>query len=367
MALIAPAHQPGEAFAGETEATIAFNAGGNLASSFVWVAVVAVCAAAVLAVLVIAGVLDARAILAAALQINAATLTGVLALSLANYGLRGLRWHLFAREIAPSIGCRENLGYYFTGFAFLITPAKVGEVVRLWLMKLRHGVPYSRSLSILVLDRMTDLVSLLLFAALGAIAATQHAGAIAAFIVILAAGAALLCVRRFVVTSALVCHRLTGRRWPGLFRFGLGSYRTVRELCRPRVLGLAIGLSIAAWGAQIAGMWLLLDALGLPVDPLFAAFVFSFSVLMGVVPFFPGGVGGAEATMVGLLLLAGMSSESAVTATIISRLATLWFALLIGFVVAPVEIGRARARGRFDRSDVQANSGKASAVAGASV
>jgi uncharacterized protein (TIRG00374 family) len=322
------------------DAPQAFASNDGLRTSLRWGGLVAACVLGVLALLIGLGVLDARAIVAAAAQLDAWTLMTILVLSLVNYLLRGLRWHLLTRAIAPHVPLGSNLAYYVAGFAFVVTPAKLGEVVRLWLLKSRHNVAYERSVSLLVLDRLLDLVALLSFAALGIMANAAHAGALGLAVAGLGAATLLLCWRRAVVTAALITHRLTGRRWPGLIRFLLGAYRTLRSLCSPAVLVGGLALSLLAWASMIAGTWLLLATLGFDADPLFSAFVFSFSVLVGVVPFFPAGVGGAEAVMIGILVLAGMAGEAAVTVTVVSRVATLWLALLLGFVAAPLVLGR---------------------------
>jgi glycosyltransferase 2 family protein len=51
--------------------------------------------------------------------------------------------------------------------------------------------------------------------------------------------------------------------------------------------------------------------------------------------FLPGGLGGAEVTMVGLLLLNGMNEAQAVACTLFVRLATLWFAVILGLLALP--------------------------------
>jgi hypothetical protein len=50
--------------------------------------------------------------------------------------------------------------YYVAGFAFAVTPGKLGEVVRLWLLRRHHGAPYERTAGVLLLDRVTDALPL---------------------------------------------------------------------------------------------------------------------------------------------------------------------------------------------------------------
>jgi uncharacterized membrane protein YbhN (UPF0104 family) len=56
----------------------------------------------------------------------------------------------------------------------------------------------------------------------------------------------------------------------------------------------------------------------------------------------PGGGGGTEAVMVGLLLAAGVPLDAAVTAMLVTRVAFLWLPVALGIAVLPVAIKAAR-------------------------
>jgi uncharacterized protein (TIRG00374 family) len=61
-----------------------------------------------------------------------------------------------------------------------------------------------------------------------------------------------------------------------------------------------------------------------------ALFIYAFSILVGALSFLPGGLGGTEASMVTLLILNHVAQPQAVAATVLIRLATLWFAVALG-------------------------------------
>ena len=307
----------------------------SLAVALRWVAGFALALAALLAALLHFQVLDAGALIAALSRLEPQVIGLILGLSLTSYLVRGMKWHVMSRQVAPEVGLTRSIAYYCTGFAFTLTPAKVGELIRVWLLKSRHGVPYTRALPVLLVDRAVDLVLLVVLACL---AASRQVDAIAAPLTVLAVFLTvvlLLSSRKLVVGSALYIHRLSGSRWPGLFRFALAAYRSLRLLCNTGVLWRAFALGAIAWGSQVVGLWILLNALGLPADLTFAALILASTLLVAIVPLFPGGIGGAEAVMTGFLIVAGMSPELAVTATLVNRLSALWFAVLIGFVTAP--------------------------------
>lgn len=264
----------------------------------------------------------------------------LLGLSLANYLVRGVRWHVLARVAGLKVPLARNILYYVAGFAFGITPGKIGEVVRLWLLRRRHGVPYERTVGLLVLDRLTDAAPLLAVCFVGVGSFAGHSLLLVALAAMLAAGFALL-IRLDLLAGLVKLAYGRIRRRPRLFARALSTLRHTRSLTAPGIIATALVLGLIGWSAEILGAWLVLDRLGADVSLAAAAFVFGFGMLVGGIPLFPGGVGGAEGTMIALLLLLGVDTGTAITATAIIRLATLGFAVVLGFVALPLALAGA--------------------------
>lgn len=87
----------------------------------------------------------------------------------------------------------------------------------------------------------------------------------------------------------------------------------------------ALLLAVERWAAPQVRGWA-----RLPVVT--ALFVYAFALLVGGLSFLPSGLGSREATMIGLLSLYGLPEAAAIMATLICRLATLWFAVVLGAV-----------------------------------
>ncbi len=96
-------------------------------------------------------------------------------------------------------------------------------------------------------------------------------------------------------------------------------------------MGLALGL--IAWGAEGVAFHIILRSLDVPISLALAVGIYAVSVLAGALSFIPGGLGSTEAVMGVLLVLVGVDTATAVAATLVWRLATLWFAVAIGLVV----------------------------------
>ena len=85
------------------------------------------------------------------------------------------------------------------------------------------------------------------------------------------------------------------------------------------------------------GFYLIL--IGLGISPgwqvlSIAIFVLAFSTIVGAVSTLPAGLGVAEVSIAGMLiLLLGLKADIAATATLLIRFATLWFSVGLGLLV----------------------------------
>ncbi len=263
----------------------------------------------------------------------------LLALSATNYFLRGARWLLFSRALHVRVPPARNALYYVAGFALTTTPGKVGEAVRIWLMHRSHGSRYEDTAALVVADRLSDAVAVSAVVALTVGWFSHYAWMAAASVGIVVTGAGLAMRPRLLLAITDTAYRYL-QRWPRLFVRARRAVRALERLADPRVFGLGLLLGMIGWCAEAASFSLLLHVLGVSLHPFSAAFIFSFGMLVGAASVLPGGLGSTEATMVGLLASQGVPFATALVATGVVRLTTLWFAVALGMVALPVALGR---------------------------
>jgi uncharacterized protein (TIRG00374 family) len=254
-----------------------------------------------------------------------------LVLSLVNYGLRFIRWQLYLSVLGYSLSWLPSLQIYLAGFALTTTPGKSGELLRSILLKQR-GMPLTSSVTAFLCERLSDVLAVTALTLFGFVVYpdTQLLILSAATILILWYWIILqekpLCflqktLKRFVFIS----HWLT--RIQGLMQ-------QIRRCHTPVLLASTTALSLVAWGAEAFAFHIILELLGYDIPLGIAIFIYAISMLAGAISFMPGGLGGAEAVMITLLLWQGVDTGPAVAATLIIRLATLWFAVLLGLLAA---------------------------------
>lgn len=266
----------------------------------------------------------------------------ILGLSLVNYGLRYLRWELYLGRLGSRVPAHLSLAYYIGGFAFTTTPGKAGEAIRSFYLR-RHGVPYAGSLAAFFTERLVDLIAVLVLALVAALAFPRYQWPVLAITLLIIAVLPVIHAHSF--HAFLDRHRI---RLPSerLRTVGTGLIELLRSasvLLKSGPLYAGLMIALIAWAAEGVAFHVILNALGIYTSLLLAVGIYSISVLAGALSFIPGGLGSTEAVMVVLLTLLGAEMPTAIAATLICRLATLWFAVFIGgMTIATLELSSKR-------------------------
>ncbi len=261
-----------------------------------------------------------------------------LALATGNYGLRYLRWQYYLRRIGVVVPHGESALIFLSGFVMSVTPGKLGEVFKSLLLYETRGTSILRTAPVVFAERLTDLIALVLLTALGSLSFREG-------VPIAAAGAALVA---FVLLATAwrpmgeLLLRVAGRI-PLVERIVprlREAYESLYTMTRPAPLLLSTGLATVSWGLECVALFVLLRAMpggGLSWDA--SLFAYSASTIVGALAMMPGGLGVTEAGMTGLIqTLSGgaIDSAAATAATMLTRLATLWWAVVVGAVALAV-------------------------------
>jgi uncharacterized protein (TIRG00374 family) len=245
-----------------------------------------------------------------------------------NYCLRYVKWRYFLGKLGVFIPERENLIIFVAGLSMTLTPGKAGELLKCYLLREGWNIPVTTTAPVVVAERLTDGISMILLASVGAVyysyggavlAATT--GAVGLFVLLLQNPGLTLGLLQRVERIPLV-----GRLVPPLAEIQACFHR----LLKPQSLLVAVLLGLISWAFEGLVLYLGVLALGARLSLLQALFIVSFSAIVGALSFLPGGLVAVEGTILGLLYLAGLNPAVAGAATIITRFSTLWLGVALG-------------------------------------
>lgn len=258
----------------------------------------------------------------------------ILLLSLANYFVRFFKWQIYLKSLNIKLAVKRSLIIFFASFVMSVTPGKMGEIIKSYLLKEEIGTPVSVSLPIVLAERLTDFISIVLLSIIGAYVFNYGHN------IILAVGIF------FILLTILISFRKPSieiinfsKKVPFIRKHTeklLASYESINRLVKPKLMIISVFLSGVAWFSECLGLYIVLKLFlinsDIQVNILIATFIYGFSTLIGALAMLPGGLGATEAMITGLLISLKIPKNISAASTIIIRVATLWFAVLLGIV-----------------------------------
>jgi glycosyltransferase 2 family protein len=262
------------------------------------------------------------------------------------FPLRGLRWRRMlanagtGRRDLPSLAALAEI-IFVSFFVNCLVPAKLGDVYRAYLLKLRSKISGTRAAGTVVAERLLDISTLLLLGGLAGLLSLrgQPGDRLTPYMGPLEALAAA------VVVASLVL--LAMRQWSGRVRLLIpskarGMYDRFVEGAVGAFGGfhVLVPLTLAAWAAEAARLFLVLRAIGLRLSPdlstelALVTVVALLGSLLTALPLTPAGLGFVETGLVAALLIVGVQDQSlALTVAVLDRSISYASLVVIGFVV----------------------------------
>lgn len=277
---------------------------------------------------------DLKKIVKVSFLFNWTVVIVLLFLSLLNYLIRFVRWHYFLRQISIKIPTITSLRIFLAGLSMTVTPGKMGEVVKAYLVKKETGNKFAEMVPLLITERLTDGIGMLILA-LGGIYLFKQSVLFFLFsfgIVILF----FLFVynKRYTLKIIKKLEKRLGHLKP--LDFFLTFFINSEKLLKFKPLSNAILLSVVAWTFEGISLFLLINNFGnfwSWKSLFYSLFIFSFSSIAGFLVLIPGGIGVAEGSITTLLtLFFQISLPQVIFITLVFRFVTLWFGVFLGLI-----------------------------------
>lgn len=264
------------------------------------------------------------------------------------YVIRAYRWQYLLRPIGPT---RFRTAFRTTviGAAALgVLPARAGDLVRPYLLARQEGLSTSATLATIVMERVLDLIAMLILLALyvwGTADPSRFPAALLRGVEVSAAlaGAAALVlmaltwamathperIGRLVFGAARILPSTMAGRLAGWARTFSSGFAVAREA---RALAAALAWSFLLWLVIAGEVWLVALAFEIYM-PFAGSFLLQALLVIGVAVPTPGGVGSYhEAYRIGVTTFFGAANDAAVAAAIVTHAITFVPVVLAGIV-----------------------------------
>ena len=208
-----------------------------------------------------------------------------------------------------------------------LTPGSAGEILRAWLLKAHHGVPYATGAAVIVIERVVAIGYLGTSAAI--VFAGHLLGLAGAVVVVLLALVAILPglvygvgLRPARMLARLPLGRISGRpRWDrvgvALARMDDTIARLLTHPVRLLVFAATSALVFACYAAQLS---LVAASVGVALDPVAGWGALGLAIVAGVVSLLPFGLGATDLVLAALLGTLGVPAPAAAAIAFGNRL-----------------------------------------------
>ena len=249
------------------------------------------------------------------------------------YSIRYLKWQLFLRSLGVRVGIISTMPIYMAGIGMGLTPGKVGEVIKSYVLEQEKGVSFSLTASTITAERLTGVLGCFILC----VVALWHLGLANLFnyavIVILAATILGMAIIKSKYMMRLVNHILANqyivKYRDSLLRF----YNATLKLLGVKVLLQGIAISTCYWFMECMIFYSLLSGAGIDITLTKSVAILTAASIGGAITMLPGSIGALEGGLVGILVYEGVILETATCVVLSHRVFAMWIPLFVGIFI----------------------------------
>lgn len=242
--------------------------------------------------------------------------------------IRSFRWILMLRYMKIKIPLKQIIILYFTGYAFALTPGKLGEGVRSKYLKDDYNIPVEKSFPTVFSERYYDVIGVIsiVFITTGFV----EQNPIVYFSLVLLAF--FYFAARKKNTTKILSPLEKIKKLSNLTQKLLIIMDTIEVLLKPKIFLKSSIITIISWGVEALAVYFVFLSFDIDLGVAKASSLYVITSFIGAASFLPGGVGGTEGSLLGLLLLNGFSYNEILGPVLLTRFLALWYMIIIGIV-----------------------------------
>jgi len=219
-----------------------------------------------------------------------------------------------------------------------ISPGKFGELIKALLVKSKYPISNAFTVAVVLTERIIEFLALLIMVIIGINILEFDCLYLIITLISLVLLGLFLRNKRFTTVLKKIFFKLpfVNKNTDAIEDFN----SSLTQLFVSDIFIKGLFISLIAWFFEFIAFYKILSILSLNVEILYSSFLYSLSIIAGALSMLPGGIGSTEVSLTFLLTQDGISSSSAIASTILIRVVTLWFSVVIGFIAFLIYAGK---------------------------
>ena len=242
-----------------------------------------------------------------------------------------IKWHFLLKNCEIDIPLTKSIAVFLSGLAFEITPGQIGVLMKSQILKTSFNISHTKTVPIVMVEKVYDLIGAILASIIGIIILGMDLYLIIIAILVLTIVFFIIYYRP---ASKLFLKRITKTKYFSKYVENISEFdKIVQKSTSVKIATICILLAVTYWFIISTAVYYTLIAFDVnTLDYLKVLAIYATSALLGAVSLIPGGVGIAEGTIAGLLTLEGIDISIALVLSVVIRIFTFWFVVVVGFI-----------------------------------
>jgi len=242
--------------------------------------------------------------------------------------IRSFRWIIMLRHMKIKISLKQNIILYFTGYAFALTPGKLGEGIRAKYLKDDYKIPIEKSFPTVFSERYYDVIGVIsiIFITTGFLEQNTIIYFSLGLLVFFYFAARKKNATKILFSLGKI------KKLSNLIQKLLMMIDTLEVLLQPKIFLKSSIITIISWAIEAMAVYFVFRSFDIDLGVAKVCSLYVITSFIGAASFLPGGVGGTEGSLLGMLLLDGFSYDEILGPVLVTRFLALWYMIIIGIV-----------------------------------
>mgnify|MGYP001237037489 CR=1 FL=1 len=244
----------------------------------------------------------------------------------------GIKYHRMLKKLGINIPLNKGIKIYISGISLIATPGGAGTAIKSHVLKKRYNVPLSRTLPTIFMERLTELVAILIILSFFFYWTNLVESIFAIALGLIFTFIMYLLISKNKIFNSLKIFLNKINKLKKLSNSIDDSKESFLILSRKNTFLEMIGWSLVAKLAQLFAVYFIFLSLNVDLGALLTGQIYYTSLVLGSLTFLPSGIVITESTMIAILLNHGIDFSLATLLVIFTRLITTWFSTILGII-----------------------------------
>ena len=244
----------------------------------------------------------------------------------------GIKYHRMLDKLGIKISLFESIKIFLAGISLIVTPGGIGTGIKSQILKKKLGVPISTTLPVIFMERLTELIAILIILSIFLIWVDMYMSVFAILI-----GSFFILIMITLISNNKIFQSLKNlfTKFNKIKKFVNSldeSKESLNKLTEKYVVFESLGWSIIAKIAQLAAAYFIFLSLNVDLGFILSGQIYYTSLVLGSLTFIPSGIIITESTMLAMFVEQNIELSLATLVVVLTRLLTTWLTTIIGII-----------------------------------